>query len=213
MGFGKKDSGTVTIAPANLVSITVSIEGTAPYVQAKFAEKAKRMIREKHEEGSRSKAKKTRDARDFEADFLAAQHKSEDGWNGIPATAFRSAMIAACRLVDMTMVHARMAVFVEADGFDADDGTPLVRLQSKTGPEMSVLPVRNATGVADLRSRPMWRRWGAAVRITYDADLLDANAVVNLLNRAGLQVGIGEGRPFSKKSDGQGWGTFRVVTD
>jgi hypothetical protein len=33
---------------------------------------------------------------------------------------------------------------------------------------------------------------------------------VNLLDRAGQQVGIGAGRPFSKKSVGQGWGTFSV---
>jgi len=211
--MAKTTSGQVVIAAANLESIQVEVRGTAPYVQAKFAEKAKRMIREKQEAGSRAKANRQKDARDFEADFVAAQHVAEDGWNGIPATAFRSAMIAACRLVDMTMVHARMAVFIEADGFDADDGTPLVRIKSETGPEMSVLPVRNASGVADLRSRPMWRRWGATVRITYDADILDATAVVNLLSRAGLQVGIGEGRPLSKKSDGQGWGTFVVVAD
>ena len=35
--------------------------------------------------------------------------------------------------------------------------------------------------------------------------------VRNLLVRAGVQVGIGEGRPYSKKSYGMGWGTFEVV--
>lgn len=34
--------------------------------------------------------------------------------------------------------------------------------------------------------------------------------MVNLLSRAGLQVGIGEGRPDSKKSAGMGYGLFTV---
>jgi hypothetical protein len=34
--------------------------------------------------------------------------------------------------------------------------------------------------------------------------------VAALLQRAGMQVGIGEGRPDSKRSVGQGWGLFTV---
>jgi len=34
--------------------------------------------------------------------------------------------------------------------------------------------------------------------------------VTNLLSRVGMQVGIGEGRPFSKNSAGMGWGTFEL---
>jgi len=34
--------------------------------------------------------------------------------------------------------------------------------------------------------------------------------LTNLLARAGLQVGIGEGRPDSKNSAGMGWGLFQI---
>jgi hypothetical protein len=34
--------------------------------------------------------------------------------------------------------------------------------------------------------------------------------ISNLLMRVGLQVGLGEGRPDSKKSAGMGWGTFEI---
>jgi len=34
---------------------------------------------------------------------------------------------------------------------------------------------------------------------------------MNLLHRAGLQVGIMEGRPDSKDSCGCGWGTFKIA--
>ena len=57
----------------------------------------------------------------------------------------------------------------------------------------------------------MWREWEAIVNLEYDADMIAERSVVNLLARMGRQVGIGEGRPFSKNSVGQGWGTFVCV--
>jgi hypothetical protein len=35
--------------------------------------------------------------------------------------------------------------------------------------------------------------------------------VTNLMQRVGLQVGIGEGRPDSRESAGLGWGTFAIA--
>ncbi len=59
---------------------------------------------------------------------------------------------------------------------------------------------------------PMWKPgWQAKIRIRYDSDMMQAKDVMNLLSRAGLQVGICEGRPDSKDSCGMGWGTFRVL--
>jgi hypothetical protein len=57
----------------------------------------------------------------------------------------------------------------------------------------------------------MWRTWRVELRITFDADQFTEIDVVNLMNRAGLQVGVGEGRPFSKKSAGMGYGTFKII--
>ena len=70
--------------------------------------------------------------------------------------------------------------------------------------------VRNATGVVDIRSRPMWDEWEADVRIRFDADQFSLTDITNLLSRVGAQVGIGEGRPDSKSSAGMGWGMFRL---
>jgi hypothetical protein len=166
---------------------------------------------EKQAAGSTARGKNTRAARDFEADYRGAMHVSTDGWAGIPAPAFRNAMISACRAAGFVMTRAKLAVFIEPDGFDADDGTPLVRIAAGE-PEMHEGYARNETGVVDIRVRPMWREgWRAQVRVTFDADMLGLVDVANLLARAGLQVGVGEGRPDSKKSAGVGWGTFRVV--
>ena len=75
---------------------------------------------------------------------------------------------------------------------------------------MSVMHTRNATGVADLRARPMWREWSANLRFKWDGGQFTLSDVVNLVDRAGTQVGIGEGRPDSRASAGLGFGTFQV---
>jgi hypothetical protein len=111
------------------------------------------------------------------------------------------------------MTRAKMSVFILGDGFDSE-GTPLVKMKGTPKmitPEMITSHVRNASGVIDIRARPMWKNWSADISIQYDADQFREEDVVNLLNRAGMQVGVGEGRPFSKDSAGMGWGTFKVA--
>lgn len=203
----------IAVPRPNFVVAEYRLRGTAPLVQCKFPEKAKHKIAEQHELGSQAKkAGKKREARDFVADFEAAAHRGPDGSYGIPAAAFRAAMIDACRKVDFKMTHAKMSVFVEADFLDGEEGTPLVRLEAGE-PEFSRMPVRNATGVVDLRARPMWREWGCTLRVRFDGNQFTAEDVANLLTWAGTCIGVGEGRPFSKNSNGMGWGTFAHAED
>lgn len=210
MSKGTQPAATVMSIPApDLRRMVVHIESTTPYVQLKFSEKAKAMMRAKMEAGSTAKSKRAKDARDFDSDFAGAQHISEEGWHGIPAAAFRSALISACRLVGFKMTLAKLSINVSADGFDRDDGTPMVRINGDS--EMHISHVRNATGVVDLRVRAMFRKWTAGVTIEYDAGQFTENDVVNLLARVGLQVGVGEGRPDSKNSAGMNFGLFRVA--
>jgi len=46
------------------------------------------------------------------------------------------------------------------------------------------------------------------VVVNFDADQFTVQDVTNLMQRVGMQVGIGEGRPDSRDSAGLGWGTF-----
>lgn len=211
MAFAKKDEAVAVIKAANIVRTTIRIRGTAPFVQNKFSHKARlKMMEAMATPAAAKKSRTARDPRDYADDFIQAQHVSVAGWNGIPCPAFRAAMIDACRTVGMVMTRAKMSVFVLPDGFDKDDGTPLVRIIAGT-PEKTESLVRNDNGSADIRIRPMWREWEADVTLEYDEDMITGESVINLLDRAGRQVGVGEGRPFSKNSVGQGWGTFTVV--
>lgn len=199
----------ITIPAPKFGVLSIEIEGTAPYMQARFSQKAKEAMMAKMAAGSTSKSKKKREARDFDDDFMQAQHIASDGWNGIPAAAIRAACIAACRVIGFKMTVAKQAVFVEADGYDRIDGVPLIKLNAPP-PEKNEMAVR-IQQTNDIRVRPMWREWGAVLNVKYDADLFTAEDIVNLVSRAGVQVGIGEGRPASKSSTGMGFGTFKVT--
>jgi hypothetical protein len=163
----------------------------------------------KQEAGSRSKKGEKRAPKDFDAVYRGAMHIMANGDYGFPAPGLRSALISACKVVGFQMTRAKLSVFVEADGIDADDGTPLVRLEGK--PTRKDVAVRLASGTTDIIARPFFEKWAADVRVTWDADQFSASDILNLLSRAGLQVGICAGRHDSKSSTGMGWGCFRVV--
>lgn len=202
------ESVNITISAPDIRTAEFRIIGTAPYVQLKFSEKSKLQMMEKHQKGQQGKKGIKKEVRNFDNDYKQAMHISTEGWHGIPASAFRNAMISACRLVGFKMTQAKLAVFVVPDGIDKTDGTPLVKIKGM--PEKAIHNVRNATGVADLRVRAMWRVWSVVLKIQYDNDLFSAVDITNLLARVGIQVGIGEGRPDGKNSAGMGWGLFRL---
>jgi hypothetical protein len=196
----------LTVSPPNLEVARFHIRGTAPLVQHKFAEKSRREMLAK--QTAKTKAKPAREPRDIDAEYLAALHRNDtDQWHGHPCAAFRSALISACRVAGIVMTRAKLSVFVLQDGLGVD-GTPLVKLSGT--PELFESAVRLESGVASIAIRPMWREWDAHLTLKFDADQLALTDVANLLLRAGAQVGVGEGRPDSKKSTGQGWGTFEI---
>jgi hypothetical protein len=205
-----KKEVNVKIQPPKFGNTKLTIVGTAPLVINAFPAKAREEMRQKQEKGSQANKDKTRDAKDFKKCYEDAMHTSKDGWRGIPAPAFRAAMISACRVVGFKMTLAKLSIFVQPDGFDVVDGTPLVQI-TKGEPKYVEHAVRNATGVVDIRPRPMWDEgWEAEVTMRWDTEQFSLSDVINLLNRAGMQVGVGEGRPDSKNSAGMGWGTFMV---
>jgi len=200
----------VTISPPNFQTAVFRLIGTAPYVQNAFSKKAREAMKATQEAGSTAKKGKKREPKDFKACHEEAKHESMDGWPGMPASAFRNAMISACRIVGFHMTKAKLSLFAEADGFDAESGVPLIRF-AKGKPEYCEHYVRLTTGVCDIRARALWKPgWEVELRVRFDGDQFTLKDVTNLLMRVGMQVGIGEGRPDSPKSCGMGWGLFAL---
>lgn len=200
----------VVISPPNIQKVSFELHGTSPFVQLRFNQKTKNMLLEKMADASKAK-KSSKNARNYEQEFIDSMYITDEGWRGIPAAAFRKGLISACRTVNFKMTLAKLSVFVEADGFDSIDGTPLVRIR-KGEPKLVQHACRNATGVVDIRTRAMWEKWTAILKVQFDADQFTVQDITNLLIRVGLQVGVGEGRPDSKSSAGMGWGLFDIVT-
>ncbi len=199
----------IEIQPPNFKAITLRIEGSAPLMLHKFSEKMRKQIEEK--QTAESKTTKKRSPKDYKAEYNGARYLDQKGRDGLPCGAIRAAMIASCRFVDgLPMTKAKGAFFIVAQGHDVTDGTPLVLIQGK--PKHDTRPVRLESGVADLRNRPRYDDWACDLTIQYDADLLSANDVANLLSRAGAQVGVGELRPQGPKSYGGDFGTWHVRT-
>lgn len=203
----------VTIKAPDFRVAQFLLRGTAPYVQNKFSAKTREQMRATQEKGSTARKGTKREPKNFQESYEQSLHQSIEGWYGIPAPAFRAAMISACRTVGFKMTLAKLSVFILADGFDKDDATPLVKIV-KGEPEYFESLVRVANNAPDIRPRGLWQPgWEARLQIRFDADQFTFEDVANLLMRVGLQVGIGEGRPDSKMSAGMGWGTFEVINE
>lgn len=200
----------IEITPPNFQILPIRVEGTAPLMLHKFSEKMRKQIEEK--QTSKDTTRTKRAPKDYAAEFNAARYRAKSGgWDGIPAGAFRAAMIAACRRVDgLPMTQAKGAFFLISDGRDETDGTPLVKIDGKAVHDTR--PVRLESGVADMRNRPRYDSWACNLKIQFDADLLSANDVANLLARAGATVGVGELRPQGPNSYGGDFGTWSVTT-
>jgi len=200
---------TVTISAPKIKTATFEIVGVAPLVIHRFSAKTKNEMKLKMETGKAASSKKKREAKDTDDIYQESRYISKDGWDGFHAGAIRAALISACRLVGFKMTLAKLSIFVEADGWDAQEPQiPLIRIYGK--PQKQEDMARVETGQPYVTVRAAFYDWSAKVKIRFDADQFTVDDIYNLLYRVGSQVGIGEGRPDSKKSCGMGWGLFDV---
>lgn len=200
---------SVIITAPRMQTVRFTLTGTAPLMVQRFAAKAEMMRTQ--EEGDQPGKRKKKAPKDFEALWKSAAYRADDGRYGVNASAFRKASISACRLVNFKMTIAKLTIFVEADGFDVEEGTPLVCI-TRGEPEANYMNVRLPTGVMDIRARPLWRTgWQMQPRVRWDAAQFSLQDITNLFARVGMQVGIGEGRPDSRDSAGMGYGLFEIT--
>ena len=186
-----------------------TITGTSPLVIHRFSSKTKEEMKAKMETGKAAGSRKNREAKATDEIYEAARYRHEDGWDGFHAGAMRNAMISASRLVGFKMTLAKLSIFVEADGWDqAESQIPLIRIVGKPSKQEDMARVETGQPYVTVRAR--YFPWSAAINVRFDADQFTLQDVANLLMRVGAQVGIGEGRPDSKHSNGMGWGLFEV---
>lgn len=200
----------VTVSPPKFRVGLFEIKGIAPLVIHRFSHKTREQMKQKMETGKAAGNKRNREAKATDDLYEEARYRSKDGWDGFNAASVRNALISACRLVGLKMTLAKMSFFVEADGYDAlEPQIPLVRIYGDPVKQEDMARVE--TGQPYVTVRAAYHNWRAKLRIRFDADQHTLQDVANLLQRVGLQVGLGEGRPDSKNSAGMGWGLFEVA--
>lgn len=172
--------------------LQVTVVGTSPLIVHRFSEKARKQI----EDTQGKRARKAREVRDPQAEYEAACYHMPRGKFGFKANAFKLAMVDACAFCQgITKVFAKGAFFVMGDLLEIKGGKPKMRTDIVRVPP-------GPRGSADMRYRPEWEKWSIDLQIRYNAHLIAAEQLVNLLTLAGLHVGIGEQRPSSPNKAG-----------
>jgi len=202
---GKQD--TITLQRLTPRILEVTVEGTAPYISHNWAAKSKQMMLDKSQGKTTKKLPK-----DPEQEFEDTIYRLDDGRCGIPATAFRAAIVSGARSFDnVTMVEAKSMVHVEGEWSDHEQKhlIPIVG----SDPTMWENPVRVGMGTADIRYRAMFKLpWSAHLAIRFLPSQISDEAILALVDAGGFG-GVGDWRPSSPKSMTGSFGTFRVVDD
>lgn len=184
----------INIKPINRQQLSIRIVGTSPMIQHQWSEKAKTMMREKHQ----GKKTKNRDVRDPVQEFKDATYQTEDGRYGVPVSGLKKCLIgAAHKDIGLDKVLVRKSLFILCD--DVGGVLPM----ECDEPLMREDLVRVGAGSADLRYRPEFRNWTVELAIEFDGDLLQPNDILTLFDRAGFGVGLCESRPEKSGENGR----------
>ena len=191
-------SNVITLETMQQSILTTRIKSISALIEHKWSEKAKQMMRDKHQ----GVKVKNRDVRDPEQEFKDAAYVCEDGRFGFPAGGLKRCLInSAHKDIGLEKTLLRKSLFIIPDdavnnlcAFESDD--PIMREDI----------VKVGMGSTDLRYRPEFRNWSMTVRLQFDSQSLTKNTILNLIQRAGFGVGLGEMRP----EKGGEYGRFEV---
>lgn len=220
MATAKKDTGTaasteaITITTPEKRSFDLTIRGTGPLVMHALGEALAKQLRmdriQTKTGGKKKRVAHTADSYEKECEqaFQNARYLMDDGRDGFPTVTIKYALVDAISFVGgVTKVEARGAFYI-------NPGDHLVPIKhSRKVPKRREDVVRvggragRGSGAASLAYRPEYQDWSITMTIVHDPTIITAESIVNLANRAGFHIGIGEWRP---QKGGQ-WGMFEVA--
>jgi hypothetical protein len=196
------DSSTLNLERITKSRVQIPIEGLSPLIPHRWSVKALQMMRDKQFAAAGTTRPK-REPKDPVDEAEMASYWLPDGRPGMPATAFKSAIVESARYFDgVTITLLKRIIIVE--GIGDDMLVPIVgekALREDTP--------RNASGVADLRYRYAWMPWSAVLTVQFVPKLVTVNSVIALVDAAG-QGGVGDWRPGAPKSNTGVYGTFHI---
>ncbi len=191
----------------NIEVVRVEVVGRSPLIQNRFTEEAQKGISDKQEGKGRAEKKKKNPMKLAESRLYLLDPPRDDCKYGHPGVGFKNAIIRAGASTDWNMTDLKVAFFV----ITADDG--LVPIVGAEDWQLDSRRVVISKGTIDIRHRPrISTGWRAVLDIEYNASVISAEELVNLVELAGFGVGVGEYRPFAPGSSGP-YGRFNVAIE
>lgn len=193
--------GSVCIRALNIERVKVTLEGVTPLLVNALSDEAKGGITGSGA-GKKGNAR-TKPVLTLEQKFANAIHVFDKKSHGFPAASIKKALISAVRILNETgnQVVTQLAFKSMVSVYPCDGHPWLMKLQYesvKRADAWAMLKGKTPIPVA----RPCYTGWSCNCVLEYDSDLIEREAVLNLLARAGAQVGIGAWRPESNGNNG-----------
>ncbi len=184
-----KAATKLTIPPIKKRTVLITIVGDSPLLVYRFSEKARRQILEGHTGGKTG----AREKRDPQAEFEAAKYRLPNGKYGIPAAGIKNCAVSACRFLDgVKMTQARGAFFVVED----QDGLVPITFKGEPAVDCRMVAIgKFGNKIKTERFRPRFDDWSCSFKVLYDPDIISAEQLLDLYERAGFSVGLCEYRP------------------
>jgi len=178
----------IEVKPLNLKLIKVKIKSIkdSPLIMHKLTN----TDYIKRETGKEAKKK----LRNFDDEFKACFHYTEDGKTGFPVEGFMGGLLDACVALNIPKTQIKRAVRIMGK---------YVEIKCRDVKRVVDNPRRSGrNGTPDERHRPYFYDWTAELVFTYDADLISPEQIYNLVNQAGFSTGVGDWRPQKGGSKG-----------
>jgi len=191
----KENVKQVTIAPINVSSAVVKINGKTNLLIDKMPQEVKNDILGKQTGISKSNKK----IRDIKKESLQAIHYTADGKIGFPAGGFKSGMIESTSFVGDKFFSKKLL-----KGVKILNG-PIVPIKFKKQDilEHSIGPNTKFT--------PQFHDWSCELELQFDENNISIQDLITLLNYAGFYYGLGIWSPRSKC--GGDFGMYEVETN
>lgn len=197
------DPQQITIQPLKVERAVLHITSLSPLIMHAWSAKAIKQIEDKQQ----MKTKTGKVPRDPQQDFEDARYKINKSQDGIPALCVKNCIVEAGVMADIPKTTLRKCIFVlPTHARQGEEENTLLPIICPSGPRLKQDMVKIAMGTADVRYRPIYHGWECKVPVEFIASRITLDQLVNLLDRAGYSVGLGEWRPQKNGT----YGRFRV---
>lgn|SRR5262245_56716340 len=200
----KAEITTIIINKIELVEFKMNLLGTSPMIMNRFAQKAWQELLLPSRSANKASLEQTL-KHDPLQEYRGAMYRNRDQsrptFIHLPNGAVHGAMCSAALDIPGAAKAQieRLTQIID------------VNIDLYGVPEMFMAMVRNSgmNRAPDVRTRPIFPKWGCTVTVQFVKNTLTERACANLLGAGGLIVGIGDWRP----QKGGSFGRFTLVAD